>query len=248
MTDSASYKHGELDDPVAIANQVLERPFADPDDDESILARQFLRANEARGAFKNFHRLLCERFGYGHDEKDWLRDQLSLIEHIAARSRGKTNPMNCGHLRLFECKGIPADEYVERQDCLFCEIDKPRPAVEPSVVPALPTGPLTPELLETARASCREAGLELAEPTADSIGVPSPSAICGCVGCNVRTEHFHYVVEASKEPNCDARGFPLAKPGIPIEARCAACHLPMVTTDDEYFTHDCDCMHKGAPR
>lgn len=33
--------------------------------------------------FKNFHRLLCERFGYGHDPLDWQRDQLSLIEHIA---------------------------------------------------------------------------------------------------------------------------------------------------------------------
>jgi hypothetical protein len=35
--------------------------------------------------FKNFHRALCERFGYCHDEKDWQRDQLSLIEHIAAQ-------------------------------------------------------------------------------------------------------------------------------------------------------------------
>ena len=33
--------------------------------------------------FKNFHRLLCDRFGYGHDSKDWQRDQLSLIEWIA---------------------------------------------------------------------------------------------------------------------------------------------------------------------
>lgn len=33
--------------------------------------------------FKNFHRLLCERFGYTHDGKDWRRDQVSLIEHIA---------------------------------------------------------------------------------------------------------------------------------------------------------------------
>lgn len=33
--------------------------------------------------FKNFHRLLCERFGYCHDERDWKRDQISLIEHIA---------------------------------------------------------------------------------------------------------------------------------------------------------------------
>ena len=33
--------------------------------------------------FKNFHRLLCERFGYTHDEVDWKRDQISLIEWIA---------------------------------------------------------------------------------------------------------------------------------------------------------------------
>ncbi len=35
--------------------------------------------------FKNFHRQLCERFGYTHDEKDWRRDQVSLIEHIAMK-------------------------------------------------------------------------------------------------------------------------------------------------------------------
>lgn len=35
--------------------------------------------------FKNFHRLLCERFGYSHDDKDWRRDQASLIEHIASQ-------------------------------------------------------------------------------------------------------------------------------------------------------------------
>ena len=33
--------------------------------------------------FKNFHRQLCERFGYTHDEVDWKRDQISLIEWIA---------------------------------------------------------------------------------------------------------------------------------------------------------------------
>lgn len=36
--------------------------------------------------FKNFHRLLSERFGYVHDEKDWKRDQVSLIEWIAKRT------------------------------------------------------------------------------------------------------------------------------------------------------------------
>jgi hypothetical protein len=37
---------------------------------------------EQRAAFKNFHRLLCNRFGYVHDEVHWERDLLSLIEHI----------------------------------------------------------------------------------------------------------------------------------------------------------------------
>jgi hypothetical protein len=43
------------------------------------------RIAELEAEFKNFHRLLCERFGYAHDPVDWRRDQLSLIEHIAER-------------------------------------------------------------------------------------------------------------------------------------------------------------------
>lgn len=35
------------------------------------------------GGFKNFHRSLCARFGYTHDEKFWWRDLVSLEEHIA---------------------------------------------------------------------------------------------------------------------------------------------------------------------
>jgi len=38
--------------------------------------------------FKNFHRLLCERFGYVHDDSDWKRDQASLIEWIANHATG----------------------------------------------------------------------------------------------------------------------------------------------------------------
>ena len=33
--------------------------------------------------FKNFHRSLCARFNYTHDEKFWWRDLVSLEEHIA---------------------------------------------------------------------------------------------------------------------------------------------------------------------
>ena len=50
------------------------------------------RIRAERADFKNFHRLLCERFGYTHDERDWQRDQLSLIEHIAALAKHKDQP------------------------------------------------------------------------------------------------------------------------------------------------------------
>lgn len=44
--------------------------------------------------FKNFHRMLCERFGYTHDEKDWRRDQVSLIEYLAtANSERAAEPV-----------------------------------------------------------------------------------------------------------------------------------------------------------
>lgn len=48
-----------------------------------IAAIQWADANKDDHEFKNFHRLLCERFDYHHDERDWKRDQLSLIEFIA---------------------------------------------------------------------------------------------------------------------------------------------------------------------
>lgn len=38
--------------------------------------------DNAEREFANFHRMLCERFGYAHDPVHWRRDQLSLIEHI----------------------------------------------------------------------------------------------------------------------------------------------------------------------
>lgn len=43
------------------------------------------RVAELEAEFKNFHRSLCDRFGYGHDEIDWRRDLVSLEEHIAAQ-------------------------------------------------------------------------------------------------------------------------------------------------------------------
>jgi hypothetical protein len=40
---------------------------------------------ETHASFKNFHRALCARFGYVHDEREWQRDQVSLEEHIAGQ-------------------------------------------------------------------------------------------------------------------------------------------------------------------
>lgn len=39
-------------------------------------------ADDGTAAFKNFHRSLCDRFGYTHDERDWRRDRVSLEEWI----------------------------------------------------------------------------------------------------------------------------------------------------------------------
>lgn len=42
-----------------------------------------VRSEDPDHAFKNFHRALCERFHYVHDEVAWKRDLLSLEEWIA---------------------------------------------------------------------------------------------------------------------------------------------------------------------
>lgn len=76
-----------------IANKFLDEPYKDPDDDQSILARQFLRRNEL--SFEWFSKLLDdfeeefrdkgdERFGLAkHNntvverQRYWLRDKLN---------------------------------------------------------------------------------------------------------------------------------------------------------------------------
>lgn len=65
-----------------------------------------------RHAFKNFHRMLCERFGYTHDEVDWKRDQVSLLEFIAqaqapvAASADPIVEMNVAMLRERSAVGV----------------------------------------------------------------------------------------------------------------------------------------------
>jgi len=48
---------------------------------------------EQDSEFKNFHRQLCERFNCVHDEKDWKRDQVSLIDWIAKEAQPKREPL-----------------------------------------------------------------------------------------------------------------------------------------------------------
>jgi hypothetical protein len=51
--------------------------------------------------------------------------------------------------------------------------------------------------------------------------------------------------QSPDEPTRDPRGFPLSSHGMPIEALCAACGLPMVTVDEETFIHDCECLYSA---
>ena len=81
--------------------------------------------------FKNFHRVLCERFGYTHDPIDWKRDQISLIEHIAKECIAAAETfLEAGRRAsdLSKCSGgsahvlyaIHTDNWVEEVGCERC--------------------------------------------------------------------------------------------------------------------------------
>jgi hypothetical protein len=90
----------EIEELAFAYNTLHERPETSNERDmldafESIKARRpaaqaqephisVMPAEQERHEFENFHRALCERFGYCHDPVDWKRDQVSLIEHIAS--------------------------------------------------------------------------------------------------------------------------------------------------------------------
>lgn len=80
--------------PVAVLSLIAESEALRADlDGEMAQARDFNLEHEElkherdqlKGSFKNFHRNLCKRFGYFHDDIDWQRDQVSLEEHIATQ-------------------------------------------------------------------------------------------------------------------------------------------------------------------
>lgn len=80
------------------------------------------RSVELWNSFKNFHRLLCERFGYVHDENDWQRDQLSLIEHIAQRASAP--PPAGPPFSVRWAIGQLLDELPQRRDWLNPDVEK----------------------------------------------------------------------------------------------------------------------------
>lgn len=67
-------------------------------------------------AFKNFHRSLCARFGYTHDEQFWWRDQVSLEEHIAALAQQAPDTVRDGALEeaAHICEMYPHSD-IEKQ-------------------------------------------------------------------------------------------------------------------------------------
>jgi hypothetical protein len=72
-------------------------------------------------AFKNFHRLLCKRFGYVHDEKDWQRDQLSLIEHIAKHPETSADARDAARIADDTPRQYPHNPPDGCLDCLRVE-------------------------------------------------------------------------------------------------------------------------------
>jgi hypothetical protein len=94
--DTEGYKYYPLDKDACVAAWKAALR-AKPDHAEEIAKWESLVAEKnavlIEIAFKNFHRNLCERFGYVHDEKDWYRDLASLEEYIAGEMRAAAKPI-----------------------------------------------------------------------------------------------------------------------------------------------------------
>jgi len=73
---------------------------------------------QAEANFKNFHRSLCERFGYFHDEIDWQRDLVSLEEHIATQF-SHVNAENAALRGQGQALQRGAGQFQEQNDALL---------------------------------------------------------------------------------------------------------------------------------
>lgn len=78
------------------------------------------RLRDDAHSFKNFHRVLCERFDYTHDEKDWRRDQVSLIEWIAKRRAEKAEATRPEAVVV---KGLPWAQNGRAEYSMWANVD-----------------------------------------------------------------------------------------------------------------------------
>lgn len=75
----------ELEGAVRLADRVLDRPNADPDDDLAVLARQLLRANEALQRIAISH-IPDQPAGAPGDELYWAQRHVGTLRGIADRA------------------------------------------------------------------------------------------------------------------------------------------------------------------
>lgn len=66
----------------------------------SEVMKEALKADDVEAEFKNFHKNLCDRFGYVHDDVDWRRDQASLEEFIARKLNHNTVTLHGANAQL----------------------------------------------------------------------------------------------------------------------------------------------------
>lgn len=84
-------------------------------------------AKQSDAEFKNFHRLLCERFGYEHDDEHWKRDQLSLIEHLAW-GRCTTHPQKIAAPAIDTAKPHSVGDWIWSELMDYCKVRGIAPA------------------------------------------------------------------------------------------------------------------------
>lgn len=81
---------------------------------------------EPDNEFKNFHRSLCERFGYVHDEKDWKRDLVSLEEWIAKKVQPEHEPVAWQERQAKRMSDGVVTEWTNWYPCRYKTIDEAR--------------------------------------------------------------------------------------------------------------------------
>ena len=83
----------EFEETILLANKILDRPSADPDDDLAMLSRQFLRALECIASNKKCNDNMERGLLVAMKERDDLRAALLPFAAGAGRPGGLADPM-----------------------------------------------------------------------------------------------------------------------------------------------------------